>query len=144
MHTRVLVERPSRWSPAQQVAILELVERALYEGKNAALLCEQVGMPPAGLVRKWAAELAGWAERLEAAEDAYFDHLADETINIGDKAIADPDCLRKARQRQQSRQWLIERRRRRKYGRQVDLTTDGRALSPVALLPPELLLKESA
>jgi hypothetical protein len=138
------IGRPSEYTPERAAVFCVYISA----GMSLRTACKQDGMPDPKTIFKWMGEHEDFvqhytratAERAEAFQEDILD-IADNGSNDWMEAhygnsevwITNGEALQRSRLRVETRKWLMEKMKPKKYGNKVDLTSDGKAL-PIALL----------
>lgn len=104
--------RPSDFT--QEIAD-EICER-LVAGESLRAICAGDHMPHVSTVCRWLARDDAFREQYAHARDAQADTLADETLQIADRADLDPQDRRV---RIDTRKWLAGKLKPKRYGEKV-------------------------
>jgi hypothetical protein len=117
------------------------------EGENMRAILPSEGrakhLPTAG---HWYTAIArdeprGIAERFARARENWTHSKANECLEIADEPCADNVEVQRNRLRIETRMRLVGKLNRKAYGENVDVTSAGQSVAPIALLPAEMLIK---
>jgi len=117
--------RPSIYTP-------ELVTKLcshIADGESLRKVCARGDMPAIETVRHWLGDKnkADFLAQYTRAREEQADWYADEIIEQADKAF-DKDSAAAAKIKVDARMWVASKLKPRRYGNQVDITTNGKDL----------------
>lgn len=110
------IGRPSKYTPKLADKICE----GLASGLTLRKIEKQRGMPSHRTILRWAASNETFRQQYREALVLGADAMAEETIDIADGLEDDPDAASR-RVRCWARQWLVSKRRPRKYSDRVQV-----------------------
>lgn len=123
--------RPTLYTP-------ELGDRIcdeITQGKSLLSICKQNDMPVTVTVYRWLREYPEFSNNYARARENQADFYADQIISEADKA-SDRDSAAAAKVKVDARKWVASKLKPRKYGAQVDVTTNGKDLpTPILRIP---------
>lgn len=125
--------RPSKYSPQLADAICDL----LVDGKSLRTICSTAKMPSRSTVIRWLAENEAFRNQYARARELQADTLAEEILDIADKAVLGErlkkdgkgkvlerqtgDMVERSRLRVDVRKWYAGKLQPKKYGERVAL-----------------------
>lgn len=104
-------------------------------------ICEEFGISYTAM-KDWLIKFPDFSAKYERAKEEQADHLADEIIAIADETIGDikknekgeeyvdHENIQRSRLRVDARKFIAAKLKPKKYGRTLDLTSNGQPLSP--------------
>ncbi len=118
----------------------------IADGNTLREFCRQDGRPSWRTVYEWVAKDAEFAARFARARDLGTDAIAEDTLTLIDETPAQAIGPSGSRVDQGHVQWqknrvelrlkLLAKWNPKRYGDKIDVTTEGKALGGVVLLPP--------
>lgn len=125
--------RPSKYSPQLAVAICDL----LVDGKSLRTICSTAKMPSRSTVIRWLAENEAFRNQYARARELQADTLAEEILDIADKAVLGErlkkdgkgkvlerqtgDMVERSKLMIDARKWYAGKLQPKKYGERVAL-----------------------
>lgn len=106
--------RPSDYTPEKAAEVCT----ALIEGKSLRSICAADDMPAIATVYLWLGKQHEFMEQYARAREDQADTLADEIIDIADKA--DNDNANARRLQVDARKWVASKLKPKKYGDKLD------------------------
>lgn len=127
------VEKTKRIKYSNELAV-EICKRIMHDNKPLSKVCEDKDMPGHTAVYDWLAEHNDFADKYTHAckirRERRFERLTDIAYQIED--------VNRARLLIDTEKWQLSKEEPKKYGKQLDITSDGKALpSPIIPLPAE-------
>lgn len=107
--------------------IADTICTRIADGESLRAICRDDAMPCTSTVCKWLAERDDFSERYARAREAQADALADEIVDIADRA----DDPNKARVQIDARKWMAGKLRPKKYGEKVVSEVSGPDGKPI-------------
>lgn len=95
----------------------EICER-LSNGESLLSICKDGHMPDQGSVYRWIAKYEEFATKYVRAREAQAEFLVDELVAIADNLEED---VQRSKLRLETRRWIAEKLRPKKYGPKVEL-----------------------
>jgi len=102
----------------------------IIEGESLCSITRDPAMPSIKTVYSWIAKYPEFLKQYEKAKEDQIDTLADEMIDI---AVTQDDVQR-ARLQIDTRKWIAERMKPKKYGPKQDLNLGGQADNPIQIV----------
>jgi len=102
----------------------------IIEGESLRSITRDPAMPSIKTVYSWIAKYPEFLKQYEKAKEDQIDTLADEMIDI---AVTQDDVQR-ARLQIDTRKWIAERMKPKKYGPKQDLNLGGQADNPIQIV----------
>lgn len=150
---RMSAGRPTLFTEEVADRICELVATTSMSIKS---ICDEEGMPSVTTLFRWLADdkYTTFREQYACAREAKADFLADELLDIVDDGSNDlmtitkgdasyemenKEVTSRSKLRFEARRWLMSKMQPKKYGDKLDVTSNGKELSTMAvtIVPPK-------
>lgn len=142
----MLEGRPTDYSQDKAIAICE----RLVEGESLRSITRDASMPSIKTVYSWLVKFPEFLKQYEKAREDQIDTFADEMLDIADDGTNDyvtkenkdgsefesvnSEHIQRSRLRVDTRKWIAERMKPKKYGPKSDLNLGGQKDNPIQIV----------